>query len=213
MFTIRLPRSLAEFTEGVNLLSIIFQDRFQAFPRELPHQFFLAFDSENGNRVVGTINLQIVKDSEEFEVERFFSCNIQDLCGVEKSKIAEIGRLTSNNDLVTPSLFCAVGKFMQRFGIEAFVSFNKKSIGRVLKTVYSLPLTIQEIPMKKKNIPAEYRSYFFDQRNPVVVLKSQMGAVEEWVNQRMMAQFGIIEIVVPERVDELDQIINEYNHR
>lgn len=211
MFTIRQPKTVAEFSEGLNLLSLNFQNRFKTYPRELPHQFFLAFDSDNGNRVAGTINLQVVRDGEIFEIERFFDCDVEGLCGVKRTQVGEIGRLTSVNDLITPYLFCAVGLFMRRFDIKTFISFNRKSIGRILKSVYRLPLTVCEFPMRKENIPAEYYSYFYDQHNSVIILKGEMSDVEEWMNDLMRAQLGMVEIEVPKEIDQLDQIIAEYN--
>lgn len=211
MIVIRQPSTVEEYREGINLLSSIFQRRFQTFPRELPHQFFLAFDGENNNRVVGTINLQVARDGEPFEVERFFHCSVEELCGVARKKVGEIGRLTSLNELVTPYLFCAVGKFMEYFGIETFISFNKKAVGRILRSVYRLPLSIHEVCLREDVIPPEYYSYFFDTHNPVIILTGKMHEVEEWVKDLMDAQSGTIKIEVPSSMDSLDILVQDYS--
>ena len=178
MFVVRQPASSSEFNEGVSHLAKIFQDRFKTYPRELPDNFFLAFDTARNNEVVGTINVQLGKHYTSLEVEYFFEFDVEHVLKVPREAVAEIGRLTSSAEAVTPYLFCAATLFALRQGVSHFVSFNKRLISRCMKA-HKLPVVEEIFPMRLDNVPEEYLPYFCENpREPIVVLSQE---IKVWI--------------------------------
>lgn len=211
MIVIRQPSTVEEYREGINLLSGIFQRRFQTFPRELPSQFFLAFDGSQNDKVVGTINLHFGGNSHgPLEVEKYFDIRIADYYSGSKAEVAEIGRLTSTEEMVFPYMLCAITLFARDRGIEFFFSFNKRAISRIVRASYMFPFAETVVTLKKENIPPDYFPYFMDERNPVVLLHQPVADLLPRVSELIEAQSGDINIILPDDLTKIEDVRRGY---
>lgn len=212
MFVIRQPRDLSELSAALDLLNSTFRDHFGTFPRELPHEFFVVFDTEEDNRVLGTINLQ--RDGEGnggFEVEHFFVCKVNDFYPLgSRADVGEIGRLTSKRDFITPYLFCAVTLFAQKVGVEFFVSFNRRKITRLMRASLQFGVNEYECPLRRENVPPEYEPYFYSPTDRVVVLTQPVANWERRVTELMAAANSTIKIELPVSIGNMETLLAEY---
>jgi hypothetical protein len=211
MYIIRQPETLEELVGGFNLLCEIFQKHFGTFPRELPHHFFLAFDSTDGNRVVGTINLQMCRSpGEVFEIEHFLECNVTDFYMGSRADVGEVGRLTSICPFVTPYLFCAIGHFAFEFDVQFLVSFNRRLITHKMRSGYGFAVDEYHIPVREEHIPAEYRPYFCNSQDPVVALCQPTACWASRIRQLIVEGEGKVEIILPKSFDQMRELVEQF---
>jgi hypothetical protein len=196
-YEIRQAESFEEFKKGLDLLSSLFENQYGTYPLELPDQFFLAFDKSNGNKVVGTINLQTHNINKKLEVEKYFDLNLFDLYEGPATEVGEIGRLSSADKRITQHLLCAATLFAEKIGIKFFISFNKKFLARILTKKYFYT-KIHSFPIIKDAIPEIYNSYFFDKDRPVVILTQHVNNWSNNANKLMQQNKDFVDIVIPD---------------
>lgn len=213
MFTIRQPSTVTELSAGLGLLNSTFQSSFGAYPRELPHQLFLAFDENDGDKVVGTINLQVCRSPEEtFEVEHFFECRAEEFYLGHRTDVGEVGRLVSTRPIITPYLFCAIALLAEKFDIQFFVSFNRRLITRLMRASYQFPVDQYSRPLRHERVRPEYVPYFCSPEDPVVVLTQPVANWQRRV-KHLIAEAerdGLVEIVLPETLDQMRPLLESY---
>lgn len=208
MFLIRQPATPQELDAGLTLLNETFEDYFGAYPRELPHEFFVAIEQDTG-RVVGTINLQHSRiRNPVFEVEHFFHCSVNDFYPLGcREDVGEIGRLTSKRYEITPYLFCAVALFAIKVGIEFFVSFNKRKITKLMRASLQFPVNEYRCLLRRENVKLEYEPYFCQEEDPVVVLTHPVANWERRVSQLLAEANGTMKIEVPDQIGQMESLI------
>lgn len=203
MLVIRQPVTLAEMEAGVRFYQRCYLRKYGTHPQEWPEQFFLAFDEDNGHRIVGSIEIRVGEEGRAFEVERYFHCSVTEILAAPRDRIGEIGRLASAYRSVTPYLFCAMYRFARRFGVQAFVSFNKKFVSDMLRKRLGFPISSRALAAREDVIPAEYASYFLDEKNPTQML---YGPVADWREPTLYwlaRRNGSVRIELPVSLNEI----------
>lgn len=204
MIHIRLPSSTEELVLAQEFLQKIYNENFKTYPKELPHYFFIAFDLNKGNKIVGTINIQLKRD-DLLETETYFDFDTKK--HFPNSKVGEIGRFTSVHSGLSTQLIATVLLFAKQFSLDYLVSFNKPYVTKIIHKVLGKEPTVHTPRLRKDAIPQQYANFFLDERYPVSVLSLRVKDFLNKLPELLQKGKGEFEIEIPKNLLEYDSQI------